>query len=903
MLDLFITIVVGGACGLAGWKAWSWAAEKYRQSLAPVIDHLESTKQQIDQFLGGFEYARRSQTDALVRGCLAALRPAKTVAWKAFASRDQRALAASIQNFVMRAHDLANSANQGFIDLELERCKQLFDTIESQPLTALQRRACVVCEDNNLVLAGAGTGKTSTMTGRAGYLVAGQRAAASEVLMLAYARKAAEEMQERQDNRLRPWLGESLPKVKTFHALGLEIVGKVEGARPTVTPMAQDMTKFARFIDERIDALCGNSSYRSKVIQYFGSERYPYRSHFDFSSSAEYLEYVRTHEIRTLRGDVVKSFEECVIANFLSAHGIRYEYETPYIINTSGPDYRRYQPDFFLPDYRIYIEHFAINRQGKAPKHFTDAQGYVEGINWKRGLHSENGTKLIETYSYLRREGKLESHLATELARAGVPLRKKSDEELLGELRDLTLISDLAELLGDFLSRFKDSGLSLTDVLQSADAHRDASRLNLLLQLATPVLNAYEQHLQREKQVDFADMIRRATSYVESGAYKSPYTHIMVDEFQDISKNRADLILALKRQRPDASLFAVGDDWQSIYRFAGSDIGYTRNFAETFGPTATTALDLTFRFNDRINQVASTFVLRNDSQIVRQLNSASQTSLPSVSMVRVLRDQVGLELVLEAISTKPNAGHGHRPAVLVLGRYNYHMEALRSAFRSERYPLLDLSFMTVHAAKGKEADYVVIVGLSKGKNGFPCEKPTDGLIEFVLPEKELFLHAEERRLFYVALTRARHRAYLVYNPNEQSTFVSELIREPAYEVCRDEFDTHEGVILQEHPLVACPSCESGHLHIKGSQHGQFVGCNNFPYCKYTERPCPQCRHIMIRDRTKRRCTNNQCNAVVPLCQRCGGDMVRRTGPHGAFWGCSNYRHKAAFICTNTATMA
>jgi len=904
MFDLIIAVVACGACCTAGWKAWSWAAKKFHQRSVPLIESLESNKARIDQFLGGFEYARHSQTTVLVESCLAVLRPTRTLAWKLFASRNQRDLASQIRRFTKQAHDLASRANQGFIEQELERCKQLFDTIESHPMTALQRRACVVCEDNNLVLAGAGTGKTSTMTGRAAYLVAGQRANAGEVLMIAYARKAAEEMQERQDKRLRPWLGDFLPKVKTFHALGLEIVGLVEGSMPLVTPMAHDTTKFARFIDEQIDVLCEDQSYRSKVIKYFGSERYPYRSHFDFDTGEQYLDYVRTHEMRTLRGEVVKSFEECVIANFLSAHGVRYKYEAPYIVDTSTPDIRRYQPDFYLPDYGTYIEHFAINRLGKAPKHFANPQQYLEGIKWKRNLHSENKTNLIETYSYLRQEGKLEDYLATELTRNGIVLKRRSDEDLLNELRELTLISELAELIGDFIGRFKDSGKSLMEVADAANVHCDSARLTLLLQLATPVLNAYEQHLRDGNLVDFADMIQRATRYVETGAFSSPYTHILVDEFQDISKLRAELVLALKRQRSDVSLFAVGDDWQSIYRFAGSDISYTTEFRGVFGPTETTPLDLTFRFNDKIGQVASTFILQNKEQTPKHLGSFAKVELPAVSLVRVAQIGDGLKLVLDAVSSRTGMGKNHRASVLVLGRYNHMVQEWRSEHRSaqlsKRYPLLDIEFMTVHAAKGKGADFVVILGLCRGKNGFPCEKLTDGLIEFVLPQKESLLHAEERRVFYVALTRARHRVYLVYNPMEESIFVSELKGSTDYMICNDEFDAFPNVILQDRPSVQCPACKSGQLNVKNSQHGTFVGCNNFPYCEYKERACPQCRQLMTRDRTHRKCTNSECDAVIQICQKCGADMVKRTGRYGEFWGCSNYRKNAAHFCTNTA---
>jgi DNA helicase-4 len=135
---------------------------------------------------------------------------------------------------------------------------------------------------------------------------------------------------------------------------------------------------------------------------------------------------------------------------------------------------------------------------------------------------------------------------------------------------------------------------------------------------------------------------------------------------------------------------------------------------------------------------------------------------------------------------------------------------------------------------------------------------------------------------------------------EESIFVSELKGSTDYMICNDEFDAFPNVILQDRPSVQCPACKSGQLNVKNSQHGTFVGCNNFPYCEYKERACPQCRQLMTRDRTHRKCTNSECDAVIQICQKCGADMVKRTGRYGEFWGCSNYRKNAAHFCTNTA---
>jgi DNA helicase-4 len=308
--------------------------------------------------------------------------------------------------------------------------------------------------------------------------------------------------------------------------------------------------------------------------------------------------------------------------------------------------------------------------------------------------------------------------------------------------------------------------------------------------LFEPLLSAYQQYLAERNEIDFADMIGKAISYVESGRYQSPYQHILVDEFQDISQERARLIEALLTQRNDTVLFAVGDDWQSIYRFTGSDISITRQFKKMFGASAITALDTTFRFNNKIGDVASAFVLKNPDQIKKTINSVSVISNPAISLIRIPASERGLHLALNAISQKASGQPNQKTTVAVLARFNFifgnESPGTLKQQMERQYPQLDIEFMSVHASKGKEADYVITLGLTNGKYGFPSQKETDPILEFLLPEKETFSYAEERRLFYVALTRARHRVYLVYHPAEPSPFISELINQK-YPVCTDEF--------------------------------------------------------------------------------------------------------------------
>ena len=862
----------------------------------------------IDQMLAEHRYVRTSQRLALVARVAPTLAAADRAVRSEFASDRQRSLLDKVKRFVEASEEQVKRANERFVAKELERYKDFFDTIETRPLTAAQRRACVVCEDNNLVLAGAGTGKTSTMMGRAGYLLASGQAEPEQLLMLAFARKAAGEMQERQDHRLN---GPS-PKIKTFHALGLEIIGVAEGARPSVTPMADDDVAFAKYVSDEVDRQCQKADYRRLLVTYLGTAQFPYRSAFDFPSMHDYQEYVRTNELRTLQGELVKSFEEVVIANFLTIRGIDYRYEANYEVDTRGPDYRQYKPDFFLPGYGIYIEHFALDKDGNPPA-VKGWEHYGEGVQWKRDLHQKHQTALIETYSYLQREGRLETALEEKLIDAGVQVDRLRDEEILerlrkslDKLRKTSVVSLFAWLLADFLRLFKQAGISMEELRGRTSSHPDRGRLALFLKLFTPVLAAYEAHLEAHGEIDFNDMINRAISHVRSSAYRSPFTHIMVDEFQDISEPRAELVLALRQQRDDAIVFAVGDDWQAIYRFTGSDIGYTRDFERRFGPTAVTKLDITFRFNDKIGDVSSTFVLKNPSQTRKTVSSLTTVTEPSVSLVRVLERKRGLELALLALERRAARSDGDRKhSVLILGRYHFELDDLRkdcdigTLIRDAHH--LRLGFSTVHAAKGKEADYVVVVGLGEGKYGFPCEKPSDEILELLLPAAETFPHAEERRLFYVALTRAKHRVYLVYNPLSASSFVHELLDDPeSYPITTDEFDGEDGVHAML-PRVRCPSCGSGYIVPVQGPDGVFHGCSHFPNCRYKPLPCPECHGIMETRGESKVCAN--CGGIVPICPKCSGDMVERTGPYGRFWGCSNYHGKPGeddgYTCTGT----
>lgn len=763
-----------------------------------------------------------------------------------------------------------------------------FDQVENNPLTESQRDACVIDEDNNLVLAGAGTGKTSTMVGRAGFLIHSGQAKPAQILMLAFANKAAREMQERLDERV----GAKGIVASTFHKLGMDIIASVENARPSISPLAEDGALLRKHVEQWFEEMLAKPSYKQLVLDYFGYYLYPAVNPFDFETEGEYFEHIFANEIRTLKGEKVKSLEECLIANHLFALGIDYQYEVAYEHATRGLNFRQYQPDFYLSKCGIYLEHFGIDRNGNTAP-YVNKQQYHRGMAWKRDLHKKHGTRLIETYSYERTEGTLLTGLQEKLTRAGATFDPVSPDEMLDTLREFGAVSALTQLLADLLRRYKNSLLG-PDQLRAIDSDHLQHALKILL----PLCETYEAFLAKHEHIDFDDMIGKALEYVETGRFAPPWRYILVDEFQDISDPRARLVNALKKS---ASLFCVGDDWQSIYRFTGSDIRFTTAFEATFGPTKITVLNKTFRFNNSICDIASRFVLENPAQVKKSLTTHATVKRPAVSLLRREKPRPEnesacderLHLVLTNIAAQAKEGS----SVYLLSRFHFNLPApVELTALQRQYPGLSIESNTVHGAKGLEADYVVVLGLERGQYGFPSQKKSHPLLEALLPAPDEFPHAEERRLFYVALTRAKQRVYLIVDMASASEFVTELL-DNRYPLERDEFETP--LTQTSANLIPCVKCETGTLVARQGKFGVFYGCNHYPLCKHAENGCQQCDNPMQRVDRFKVCLDPACDSWLPLCPACGADMVQRRGPYGQFWGCKNYRGKNEGSCQHT----
>ena len=562
------------------------------------------------------------------------------------------------------------------------------------------------------------------------------------------------------------------------------------------------------------------------------------------------------------------------IANFLTEHGVEYQYEKSYQHRTATSQHRQYQPDFYLPGHDIYIEHFALDEQGNPPSGWT---GYVESVMWKREIHSQYGTTLVETYSWQSSQDKLLTTLRIQLEELGVEFRRIPRDSLIRRLREQE-ISWLSSLLMQFLNHVKTSNLSLDALRERARRYGDIRRNQRFLEVFEQVQARYELLLEQQKEIDFHDMINRAVPFLRSGSWRSPYRYVLVDEFQDISAGRMRLLEALRE--PGVAYFLVGDDWQSIYRFAGSDVSLVTGCGKYLGHVKRRELTRAFRYGPGILEPSTAFIRRNLEQTQRPLQSQSDSKDLGISVVFVGDPQVGASQALREIAGETSNTAGNPDSVLVLGRFKKGMKVFNSLPKSAG---LKSEFSTVHGAKGREADYVIVLDLKDHRSsGFPCRIEDDALLELVLPPDSgrAYPFAEERRLFYVALTRARSGAWLITDQYNPSNFVKELVHES------DRVRT-----VGASTVLACPRCAAGNLMLSHTR--KTLRCTRHPTCRHLAPRCPECNagYVVVARQASSgaRCTNPDCQGSFTVCPACGlGILVRRNGRNGPFWGCSTW---------------
>lgn len=728
--------------------------------------------------------------------------------------------------------------NDAFVVRELEAYSEFFDDLGGFKLSGEQREACIRLEDSNLLVASAGSGKSASMVGKVAYVLEKALHDPTEILVLAFNRTAAQELRERIAQQLGVELGDLKCRVETFHALGLRIIKEVEGKPPQLANWLESANGETRFISGVVDELTQTNPEFAEIwvdlLLLHPKADIPASG---FATVEEYENYVADSNgkhgdkkrIGTLAGYYVKSLQEQRIANWLWRNTVGFEYERQMPTQDEDGSERFIKPDFYYAATSTVHEHFAIDADGTSP-----FPNYVGHAALKRAGFARIGADFFETTSAQSSDGTLLHHLRTELERRGVKLTEKSVEEVLKAIPRVVR-TRYDKIIGVCIKHIRASGLTREMLLEKAKSLRDKRRATQFAKAIWLITEAYSQKLSEAGHIDFDSMIGDAVKLVESGDFHSPYSLILVDEFQDISEPRANLIKALKHQKPFTKLFAVGDDWQSIYRFTGSDITIFTQFEANFGTSWQGRLERTYRCNQTLATAAASFIQKNPAQLnktVRSSRAAIPQSMRAIpidvewgkpSFGDACRRVLGrLDAFLGTDPGRWRTHDGHRLKVLVMWRYN-----LLNPFQGQppRYDHIEVSGLSFHRSKGLEADYTILLDVSEGDYGVPSRIEDDELLNLVIPRPEAFPYAEERRLFYVALTRASRGTFLIYNRVKPSPYIAELCDIAGGDL---RFETVDGARLQQ-----CPKCVIGRLVERSTEDGAAVtSCSRHPSCKY-----------------------------------------------------------------------
>lgn len=807
------------------------------------------------------------------------------------------------------------SHNESYIKRKLKAEKNYLDNIlkKVDPVINLdeeQRKVVLSDEDFTLVIAGAGAGKTTTVAAKVKYLIEKKGVKPAEILVISFTNKAVEELKQ----KICKDLGFACP-VTTFHSTGYAILRKQDEERKTIVEGGFMYNIINNYLKGNI---LENPELVDKLILFFGSyfdapyegadlnDFFNYITKSDFTTlkgnMAEYTEEIidkRAGNRKTILHETLRSNQEVSIANFLFMNGIDYIYEKPYPFNIIR-SHKPYTPDFTITqgDKVAYIEHFGITEDGKNSLYSDiELEKYKKAVNEKILLHRKHNTDLIYTFSSYKDGRTHLDHLQEQLLEKGFTLEPRPSQEIFQRIvstEENRYISKLVNLICTFLNNFKTNGYSLEDFERFK---RDSNnvRTKLFMTICEQCYHEYCKRLKEKNAIDFQDMINDSARILQEEQRLGSvlkFKYIIVDEYQDISRQRFNLTRELSKMCK-AKIIAVGDDWQSIYAYAGSDITLFTDFCKTFGYGQELKITRTYRNAQELIDIAGGFVQKNLKQIKKALVSPKHIDNPVIIQTYTenvdrkqyegkggkffLLGETVLKALDDIIASKPKGN------ILILGRFGFdafHLakyedftyDEKKGGVFSKKYNALYMDFMTVHRSKGLGYDNVIIINARNDVYGFPSKIQDDPVMKYVIKDDHSIDYAEERRLFYVALTRTKNRVYIVTPKEHPSEFVIELVKDYKNVKVRGEIDLNSKIVKEE---KKCPICGYPlQLRYKKSYGLKLWICSNEPeICDFM--------------------TNNLKGRDLPIikCDKCrdGYLVVKDTKNGDAFLGCTNYK--------------
>ncbi|MEZ8308114.1 UvrD-helicase domain-containing protein [Vibrio splendidus] len=781
-----------------------------------------------------------------------------------------------------------NELREDYINTILEQRSSFYDQVEKNKLTQLQRRAVIIEDDFNLVLAAAGTGKTSVMVAKAIDLIERGLAKEDEILILAFGQKAKEELQTRSKERLKSiGLEHCLhEQISTFHKRGLDLV-KSHSELSNSIDKDNLISPLAKFPEEKDRYICKWLTrfirHSSKTRSIFLNTIYHAYDPFTSASDREHKQVLGQQKYRTLDGNYVRGYQEVLIGNWLFINGIDYEYEVNYCVQEDVSLGFPYHPDFYIKsgDIQVYLEHFGIDRKERT-RADINSKKYNADIEKKRKWHEKFGTVLIETFHYDWTEGNLEKRLNEQLQQKGIFPNPIDMDTFESVVRDAKLIDSSVKRLGDALSVVRSEGIEGKEIHSRIKAYGiNENEARCHYELIERLRAAYIKTLRDTAQLDFDDMILEAQKLMSRDKFTPPWKYILVDEFQDISRSRWNLLKSFVDYGSDVSLTVVGDDWQSIYSFGGGKLTLTTRWEKEVGRYALVNLDKTFRYTRNIADVAGNFVMKNKEQFVKHIETHDKSENNTVfimdDLVNGESDQVGAikPLINKLLLNNPSLEIG------ILSRFR----ATEKDAKTKLKQFKNVKYWTVHQSKGLEADVCFVLDLNSTYMGFPSVRAENAVVEALRENEDKYLNAEERRLLYVAITRAKQESYLVASALEPSEFILEILSGD-YEV-----DVISDLLSPEHlSKRACPNCKVGLFKPRYNWPGMY-DCSVGTSCGTEALQCEKCTGLAVKAEKYAYCLNNECGHRFRLCPQCSSVLLTRNlkSKKGVFIGCDNFK--------------
>lgn len=828
--------------------------------------------------------------------------------------------------------ELVEEHNTDFVEYSMGTEKKYLDNIleEVDPDIKLdddQRRVILTDEDYCLVIAGAGAGKTTTVAAKVKYLVDKKGIDPSQILVVSFTNKAVNELKE----KIQKGLGIDCP-IATFHSTGNAIIHK---NNPDEKLNIVDSSKMYFVLRDYFrNSILKKERVVNSLIMFFASyfdapyEGDDLNGFFNNIAKANYTtmrseledfkrEVIdrKTKKSITIQNEYLRSYQEVEIANFLYLNNIDYEYEPIYRYNIEFSR-KPYTPDFIIyqGEKNVYLEHFALSESGENDRFSPEEiERYKKAVRDKCILHKKHGTDLIYTFSAYNDGRPLLDHLKEKLVSIGFELKPRPNQEVMEMIvagEENRYIRKLLNLVCRFISNFKVNSYEENDFERMYHSTQNV-RSRLFLNICNDCYLEYQRWLKENKAVDFEDMINesaRILREIKEMKQKLDFKYIIVDEYQDISRQRFDLTKALS-EVTDAKIIAVGDDWQSIYAFSGSDLTLFTKFKEKMGYAKMLKIVRTYRNSQEVIDIAGNFIQQNKEQIGKQLISPkhiedpvfiytydSKRKTPNGNRTTGSNYEMAkaIEKVLTDLLEYKKRENVEPGKILLLGRYGFdgdHLEksglfesiTRNSKIKSVKYPFLDITFMTVHSSKGLGYDDVIVINGKNETYGFPSKVEDDPVLSFVIKGDKAIDYAEERRLFYVAMTRTKNRVFFVAPEANPSEFLIELKRNYKNVKLLGDWNEEEPESIAK---KACPICGYPMQYKYKQAYGlRLYICTNEPeICGFM---------------------TNQYSAgklAIQKCDKCsdGYLIVKEGKTTGFFLGCTNYKINGTG-CNNTVS--